>query len=167
MLKKYYEGKTCEVAEPEVLCAVLIESQKDNDVESFAELLIESNETYQEVLLNSELDVQMQAEIRHLLAEFQEVFSDVPKVTNFGQHSIKLTSTEPIRSKAYPLPYALREETDKEIDSMLASGIIEPSTAPCASPIVVVKKLDGSNRICVDYWKLNKVTVKLKSDVCW
>jgi len=159
MLKKYYERKTCEVAEPEVLCAVLIESQKDNDVESFAELLIESNETYQEVLVNSELDVQMQAEIRHLLAEFQDVFSDVPKVTNLGQHSIKLTSTEPIRSKAYPLPYALREETDKEIDSMLASGIIEPSTAPCASPIVVVKKPDGSNRICVDYRKLNKVTV--------
>jgi len=101
----------------------------------------------------------MQAEIRQLLAEFQDVFSDVPKVTNLGQHSIKLTSTEPIRSKAYPLSYALREEIDKEIDLMLASGIIKPSTAPNDTPIVVVKQPDGSNRICVDYWKLNKVTV--------
>jgi len=42
---------------------------------------------------------------------------------------------------------------------MLASGVIEPSTAPYASPIVVVKKPDGSNRICVDFRKLNKVTI--------
>ena len=48
---------------------------------------------------------------------------------------------------------------DKEIDSMLACGVIEPSTAAYASPIVVVKKPDGSNRICVDYRKLNKITV--------
>ena len=159
MLKKYHERKARENTEPEVLCAVLIESEKNDEVESFVELPSESKETYQDVLVNPELEVQMQAEIRHLLAEFQDVFSDVPKVTNLGQHSIKLTSTEPIRSKAYPLPYALREEIDKEIDSMLASGIIEPSTAPYASPIVVVKKPDGTNRICVDYRKLNKVTV--------
>jgi len=157
MLKKYHNRKTCEVAEPEVFCAVLFESQKDDEVKSFVELPIESKETYQDVFVNP--IVQMQAEIRHLLAEFQDVFSDVPKVTNLGQHSIKLTSTELIRSKAYPLLYALREETDKEIDSLLASGIIEPSTAPYASPIVVVKEPDGSNRICVDYRKLNKVTV--------
>ena len=41
---------------------------------------------------------------------------------------------------------------------MLASGIIEPSTASHASPIVV-KKPDGSNRICIDFRKLNKITV--------
>jgi len=138
---------------------VLIESQKDDEVESFVELPIESKETYQDVLVNLELEAQMQAEIRHLLAEFQDVFIDVPKVTNLGQHSIKLTSTEPIHSKAYPLPYALRDEIDKEIDSMLASGITEPSTAPYASLIVVVKKPDRSNKICVDYQKLKKVTV--------
>ena len=41
----------------------------------------------------------------------------------------------------------------------MASGIIEPSTASYASPIVVVKKPDGSNRICIDFRKLNKITV--------
>jgi len=53
----------------------------------------------------------------------------------------------------------MRKSVDKEIDSMLASGIIEPSTAIYASPIVVVKKPDGSDRICIDYRKLNKITV--------
>jgi len=41
---------------------------------------------------------------------------------------------------------------------MLKNKIIEPSSASYLSPIVVVKKSDGSNRLCVDYRKLNKVT---------
>ena len=53
----------------------------------------------------------------------------------------------------------MREAVDQELESMLANGVIEPSTAPYASRIVVVKKSDGSNRICIDFRKLNKVTV--------
>ena len=48
---------------------------------------------------------------------------------------------------------------DKELDAMLGSGVIYPSTASCASPIVVVKKHDSSNRICIDFSKLNKITI--------
>ena len=42
---------------------------------------------------------------------------------------------------------------------MLSLGIIQESNSPFASPIVIVKKKDGSDRICVDYRKLNKLTV--------
>ena len=41
---------------------------------------------------------------------------------------------------------------------MLSPGIIRKSNSPFASPIVIVKKKNGSNRICVDYRKLNKLT---------
>ena len=52
----------------------------------------------------------------------------------------------------------MREELRNEVDSMLEMGVVRPSTSPYASPIVMVKKKDGSNRVRVDFRKLNKIT---------
>lgn len=42
---------------------------------------------------------------------------------------------------------------------MFQAGVIEPSTSPWASPVVLTKKKDGTWRFCVDYRKLNEITV--------
>jgi len=137
----------------------VVESNNDVTDESFVEFSGQQKETYKDVHINPDLDPVRKQQVVELLADFQDIFTDVPKITNLGEHSIKLTSCEPVRSKAYPLPYVMRSAVDEEVDSMLELGIIEPSTAPYASPIVVVKKPDGSNRFCVDYRKLNKITI--------
>ena len=64
----------------------------------------------------------------------------------------------PICCKPYPLPFAMREELWKEVDSILEMRVARPSRSPYASPIVIVKKKDGSNKVCVGFMKLNKIT---------
>ena len=154
MLKKYVERK--QEGSVEMLGAAVIE-EGDVDGCEMVRPVEESKETWKDVNVNPELSVEQRKDVDDLLKEFDDIFTDVPKVTNRGEHKIKLTSLDPIRCKAYPLPYVLRETVDKELDSMLASGIIEPSicftvkhVSPYPSPIVVVKKSDGSC-ICIDY----------------
>ena len=93
------------------------------------------------------------------LPRHDEVFSDILGKTNMIKHKIELTENNPIRSRLYPLPYAKRENLEKEIKDTLSLRIIRQSNSPFASPIVIVKKKDGSDGICVDYRKLNKLTV--------
>ena len=116
-------------------------------------------ETVRDVKVNPELTLAQRNEVFALLAEFDEVFTDIPSVTNLGEHSIELTSSTPVYSRPYPVPYAMREVVESEIQTMLFMGIIEPSTASYASPVVLVRKPDGSNRVCIDFRKLNKITV--------
>jgi len=57
------------------------------------------------------------------------------------------------------MPYKMQEVINREIEDMLAMGIIERCEAPYASPLVLVKKPDGSYRVCVNFKDLNKITV--------
>jgi len=111
------------------------------------------------VKISQNLSAEQQSDIRALLDEYQDIFIDVPSITPLEEHRILLTTSDPIREKAYSLPHAMRETLDKKIDNMLSMGVIEPSSAAYASPVVMVKKPDGSTRVCIDYRKLNSVTV--------
>ena len=81
-----------------------------------------------------------------------------PKKTNLTKHRIITKTDRPVKLPAYRLPHAYRETVLKELEEMEKSGVIEPSQSEWAAPIVIVKKKDGSLRICVDYRRLNSVT---------
>jgi hypothetical protein len=54
------------------------------------------------------------------------------------------------------------EELKKQLADMLSKGLIHPSASPWGSPVLFVDKRDGTIRLCVDYRKLNEVTIKNK-----
>ena len=115
-------------------------------------------EGVRDVKLGEELPEDQRRVLKDLVRRYPDVFTDMPGETDVIQHQIRLTDDTPIRCKPYPLPYAMREELRNEVDTILEMGVVRPSTSPYPSPIVMVKKKDGSNRVCVDFRKLNKIT---------
>ena len=109
--------------------------------------------------VNSDLETKESDKIKRLLCRYQDVFTDVPKKTSVMTCKIFLTTDEPIHSKPYMVPQALRETIKQETEAMLKLGIIERSDSPYGHPIVIVKKADGCNRFCIDFCRLNKVMV--------
>ena len=120
---------------------------------------LSATETFLNVKVDGHLTESQQQEITALLTEFQDVLTDLPGTTLLCEHDIKLTSNDPIRRRPYALPHALQDTVKKEVEAMLKMGVVEPSTSPYASPIVLVDKKDGSKRFCVDFRALNRVTV--------
>jgi len=119
----------------------------------------DQHETYEDVGVNSELTETQKQELFALLREFRDIFSDLPGITDIAEHRIQLTDNNPIRCKPYPIPYALRDVVKSEIDEMCQLGIIEPSESPYSSPLLIVKKKDGSNRPVIDFRRINKVSI--------
>ncbi|KAK2417415.1 putative mitochondrial protein [Trifolium repens] len=68
--------------------------------------------------------------------------------------------TGPISESAYRMAPAELVELKGQIEDLLEKGFIRPSVSPWGAPVLLVKKKDGKSRLCVDYRKLNKVTIK-------
>jgi len=156
MLKKYW----CREHEDRVhVSHAVVFEPEEGDEDELSLFTSAYTETYKDVKLNPELTEEQGGEVMKALEDCQDVFTDVPCLTNLGEHSIALTTEEPIHSRPYSLPHSMQKEVEKELDGMLKLGIIEPATTSYSSPVVVVREPDGSNRFCVDFRKLNKVTV--------
>ena len=102
---------------------------------------------------------QQQEELKALLEEVGSTLSDQPGQTELLTHSIRTDGARPIHQHPYRIPAAWQKEVREEIQNMLDLGVIEPSDSPWASPIVTVRKKDGTLRLCIDYRKLNAVTL--------
>ena len=110
------------------------------------------------------LGSEQRGEVAVVLPEFADVFSafdddDLGK-TGIVRHRIDTGGAQPIRQRSRRMPIHQRAEAEAEVQKKLERGVIEQSSSPWASPIVLVKKKDGSTRFCVDYRGLNDITIK-------
>ena len=101
--------------------------------------------------------------LNDLLNEFKHLFakeiSQIKRATDI-QHVINTGDAKPIRSVPYKTSPAEKNIIKTQVTEMLENKIIEESNGPWSSPVVLVKKKDGKYRFCVDYRKLNAVTIR-------
>ena len=109
---------------------------------------------------SSSLSPLERAKLLDVLSEYSDIFAAVAALstqTTVVKHAIK-TRGPPIRQPLRRTPVALKDTIDKEVTKMLQQGIVQPSTSPWSSPVVMVRKRDGTWRFCVNYRKLNSIT---------
>ena len=91
------------------------------------------------------------------------VFAENPKrtpTTQLAQHRIDTGSALPVAAAPYRVSPAQLAVIDTQVQDMLENGMIRPSSSPYSSPVLLVKKADGTDRFCVDFRKLNAITKK-------
>ena len=108
------------------------------------------------------LSFEQQRDLRRLLEEYQDVFSkegNPISSTSLVEHEIHTTGP-PIRLPFRRQNPIVRDIEQQQVKEMLRDEVVKPSTSPWASPVVMVKKKDGSMRFCVDFCKMNDATIK-------
>ena len=109
------------------------------------------------------LPKEKEEELLTLLKRRERAFAVDPKSplpNKVLKHTIETGKQQPIKVPPYRTSPAEDEAIEKEVQMMLDKGIIRPSHSPWSSPVVLVKKPDGSWRFCFDARRLNEVTKK-------
>lgn len=119
-------------------------------------------EQYQ--LLLQPLPVQLQS----LLSRFSHIFAlphGLPPARDCDHHIPLIPGAQPFQVRPHRYAPALKSKIEKQVDEMLQSSIIDLSKSEFSSPVILVKKKDGTYRFCVDYRHLNALTAKNKFPV--
>ena len=80
--------------------------------------------------------------------------------TDLVQHHVDTGDHPPIKQPVRRVPFVYRDKIAELVAGKEKQGVVEPSTSPWASPVVLVPKKDGQYRFCIDYRRLNSVTRK-------
>lgn len=128
---------------------------KGNDVWALA--VVEEIHAVQEAAANDQ--------IQQWLTDFQDVFrqpTSLPPSRVYDHHIPLLPNVVPVNSKPYKHSPQHKDEIEKQVKELLAAGLITDSTIPFASPMLLVLRKGGTWHFCVDYRKLNSLTVSTR-----
>ncbi|XP_052728435.1 uncharacterized protein LOC128195239 [Vigna angularis] len=139
---------------------------KEDIMESASCFLIMTHEDQELGGLRQERTFVVDSNERMVLDEFPDVFpEEIPGLppTREVEFTIDLVTTAaPISVQPYRMAPAELVELKKQIEELMDKQFIRPSVSPWGAPVLLVKKKDGSSRLCIDYRQLNKLTIKNK-----
>ncbi|GFW90455.1 retrovirus-related Pol polyprotein from transposon 17.6 [Trichonephila clavipes] len=111
-----------------------------------------------DVQLNSKLSQIQRGQLKELLYEYSNLFSNIPGCTDLAEHDIELESERAIVAKPFRMSPRQIEILKSEVNKMLELKIIEPGESDFTSPLILVEAQGKEARPCIDYRRLNKVT---------
>nr|GEU72116.1 putative reverse transcriptase domain-containing protein [Tanacetum cinerariifolium] len=91
---------------------------------------------------------------------FPEDFPGLPPARPVEFQIDLIPGAAPVARAPYRLALSEMKELSEQLQELFDKGFIRPSSSPWGAPVLFVKKKDGSFRMCIDYWELNKLTVK-------
>ncbi|XP_066166261.1 uncharacterized protein [Oryza sativa Japonica Group] len=103
--------------------------------------------------------------IQSILDEFADIFTEpegLPPSRSYDHTIPLIAGAQLVNIRPYRYTPDQKNEIEKQVQEMLKKGIIRPSSSPFSSPVLLVKKKDGTWRFCVDYRHLNAITIKNK-----
>ena len=109
------------------------------------------------------LSREQQSRFIDLIYNYKEVFSLYDGDLGFCdilKHSIPTTTDKPVYLPHQQIPVQLQQEVRKCLESWLKQGIICPSKSPYASQVVIVHKKSGEIRLCIDFRKINAISIR-------
>eukprot|EP01088_Endostelium_zonatum_P003701 TRINITY_DN1489_c0_g1_i1.p1 TRINITY_DN1489_c0_g1~~TRINITY_DN1489_c0_g1_i1.p1 ORF type:complete len:1387 (-),score=354.22 TRINITY_DN1489_c0_g1_i1:3213-7373(-) len=113
---------------------------------------------------NNYLSRKEKDELNKLLNEYQDIFNDKlikgGMVDKFPCNIKPVEGTQPIFSRRNNYSDKETNDINKEVEELKKNEVIEDSVSPWESPVVIIKKSDGTSRFCIDFRRINKVIEK-------
>ena len=168
-LRRFYEPETSDDDPRDATAMMIVTEDADSDILcmddgdqplSSQQAGSSGDATTADFVIGNQLTADQGADMRRLLADFDDVFTDRPGRTDLIQHHIRVTDEMPTYQAPYRIPESLRDAVYEELMKMLDNNIIryDPNTL-WNSPLIVVRKPDGNIRLVNNFIKLNAKTV--------
>jgi len=159
------DNKPCTQIAPHKLKSLIKRNAIVHCLEVHAELQSPADSSLCSVTTDECTWPEMPSPVHDVVQKFHHLFQEpttLPPARDYDHHIPIIPGAQPVNIRPYRYSPQQKTEIENQVATMLKNGVIAHSTSPFASPVLLVKKKDGTWRFCIDFRHLNAITVKNK-----